>query len=132
MLDNQALLKAENIEEDVSSGSLPVCLGDDVSAVLECPYQGQLKLFARRHNVVSTARSRSAANRFLRRVNFCFQSDESFGTDNHFAGSCSPAQRDAKPIFQSNWLEYWLDSISCAVFALHRCLRPNGLALVWQ
>ena len=48
MLDDQAVLKPENVEEDVSSGSLPLSLGNDVGAILECPYHGQLQLVTRR------------------------------------------------------------------------------------
>src|ERR1700691_1211921 len=48
VLDNQAVLKPENVEEDVSSGSLPLSLGHDVGAILECPYHGRLHLLTRR------------------------------------------------------------------------------------
>src|SRR5450432_137975 len=48
VLDNQSVLKPENVEEDVSSGSLPLSLGNDVGAILECPYHGQLQLVTRR------------------------------------------------------------------------------------
>ena len=48
VLDNQAVLKPENVEEDVSSGSLPFSLGNDVGAILECPYHSQLQLITRR------------------------------------------------------------------------------------
>ena len=48
VLDNQAVLKPEDVEEHVSSGSLPLSLGNDVGAILECPYHGQLQLVTRR------------------------------------------------------------------------------------
>jgi hypothetical protein len=48
VLDNQAVLKPENVEEDVASGSLPLSLGNDVGAIMECPYHGQLQLVTRR------------------------------------------------------------------------------------
>jgi hypothetical protein len=48
VLDNQAVLKPENVEEHVSSGSLPPRLGNDVGAILESPNHGQLQLVTRR------------------------------------------------------------------------------------
>jgi hypothetical protein len=48
VLDNQSVLKPENVEEDVSPGSLPGGMGNDVAAILECSYHGQLQLVTRR------------------------------------------------------------------------------------
>src|ERR1700677_2458638 len=48
VLDSQAVLKPENVEEHVSSGSLPLRLGIDVGAILESPNHGQLQLVTRR------------------------------------------------------------------------------------
>jgi hypothetical protein len=45
---NQAALKPEDVEEYVSSGSLPFSMGDDAGAILKCPDHGQLQLVTRR------------------------------------------------------------------------------------
>ena len=44
MLDDQAVLEPEDVEEDVAAGSLPLRLGNDVRPILECPDHGQLEL----------------------------------------------------------------------------------------
>jgi hypothetical protein len=48
VLDNQSVLKPENVEEDVSPGSLAHCLRNNVGSILECPHHGQLQLVTRR------------------------------------------------------------------------------------
>ena len=48
MLDNQAVLKLEDVEEYVSPGSLAHCLRNNVGSILECPHHAQLELVTRR------------------------------------------------------------------------------------
>jgi hypothetical protein len=48
VLDNQSVLKPENVEEDFFPRSLSISLGNHVWAILEYPHNGQLQLVTRR------------------------------------------------------------------------------------